>query len=168
MKTLYVLRHAKSSWDYPELPDFERPLNKRGEKAAPFIGQIMREEDLLPEFILSSPAQRAKQTANLVKDSANLDAEISLDQRIYGASANSLLHIVSEIDDTYESAMIVGHNPGFEGLVGVLISSYERMPTAALAVIEFEIDKWSEIGNEIGKLAELLRPKEQKKIRKKR
>jgi len=161
MKTLFVLRHAKSSWNHPKLSDFERPLNKRGEKAAPFMGELMREKDLIPEFVLSSPAKRAKQTAKLVKASAEISSKIEFDRRIYEASRNSLLHIVSEFDDDLRSAMIVGHNPGFEGLVAALGGEHQRMPTAALAVIELDIESWSEITADCGKLIEMLRPKEQ-------
>ncbi|NNE99859.1 MAG: histidine phosphatase family protein [Pyrinomonadaceae bacterium] len=161
MKTLFVLRHAKSSWDYPELADFERPLNKRGKKAAPFMGDLMRRKGLIPEFILSSSAKRAKQTAKLVKASAEIENDIHFDRQVYGASTNTLLHIVGEFENGHSSAMIVGHNPGFEGLVEVLGGEYQRMPTAALAVIELEIDTWHETAAGKGILVEILRPKEQ-------
>lgn len=163
MKTLFILRHAKSSWDHPELSDFERPLNGRGKKAAPFMGELMYEKSLIPKFILSSPARRAKQTAKLVNASGEIEAEIEFDSRIYGASTNSLMHIVSDLPDDYSSAMIVGHNPGFEGLVEILNGEHHRMPTAALAVIELKVDSWQDIVAGCGELVEILRPKEQMK-----
>lgn len=161
MKTLYVLRHAKSSWDHPELADFERPLNKRGKKAAPFMGELMREKGLVPEIIVSSPAERAKTTARLVAGAAGFDAEIVFERGIYESGAHNLVYIVAEIEDRFGSAMIVGHNPGFEGIVRVLTGRYERMPTAALAVIDLDIGSWSETAPDTGELREVLRPKEQ-------
>ena len=160
MKTLYVLRHAKSSWKDLKLSDFERPLNKRGKKAAPVMGKLMLEKGLLPELIISSPAERAKQTANLIKDSAKIHSEIKFDERIYEASTNTLVHILSEVNANISSVMIVGHNPGFEGIVGILTGEYERMPTAALAVIQLNIDSWQEVTQDCGNLITVFRPKE--------
>lgn len=161
MKTLFVLRHAKSSWDSPELSDFERPLNERGEEAAPFMGELMKEKNLAPDLIVSSPAERAKQTATLVKNSAEFDAEIRFNERIYEASPLTLIHIISEFDDKFDSAMIVGHNPGLESLVRILSGERHRMPTAALALIELDIENWSEIAANSGNLREFFIPKEE-------
>lgn len=160
MKTLFLLRHAKSSWDNFGLDDFDRPLNDRGLKAAPFMGKTMRDRNLLPELIVSSPAKRAKQTAGLVKDSAQIAGEIEFEEGIYAASTSELLEIASGLDDKNGKIMLVGHNPGFENLVRVLTGNYETMPTAALAVIDLEIESWSEIAPGKGNLRELLRPKE--------
>lgn len=124
----------------------------------------MAEKDLLPDFVMSSPANRAKRTSELVCESAGIESEISFDQRIYESSSNSLVNIVSEFDDRFSSAMIVGHNPGFEGLVQALANGYERMPTAALAVIDLDIESWADITSGCGVLVEILRPKEQKAL----
>lgn len=164
MKTLFILRHAKSSWDFPALSDFERPLNDRGEKAAPFTGDLMKDKNLVPHLIVSSPAERAKQTAMLVKDSAEFDAEIQFNDKIYEASPQSLMYIITEFDNEFDSAMIVGHNPGFESLVRILSGENPRMPTATLAVIELDIENWSEISANCGKLKEFLMPKEHMKV----
>ena len=161
MKTLYVLRHAKSSWDDQSLSDFQRPLNKRGIRTAPFMGELMTSKKLIPDAIISSPAERAKQTAFFVKQAAHLDAGIQFNQGIYESSTNNLLYIVNGIDDLYSSAMIVGHNPGFEGIVETLSGEYQRMPTATLAVIDLDIESWSESKQKCGVLREILRPKEQ-------
>jgi phosphohistidine phosphatase len=160
MKTLYLLRHAKSSWDNSNLDDFDRPLNDRGLKTAPLMGEMMREKNLLPELIVSSPAKRVRQTAELTKESAQIEREIEFDERIYAASTSELLKVASELNDESESIMLVGHNPGFENLVRVLTGKFETMPTAALAVIDLEIESWSGISPECGVLRELLRPKE--------
>ncbi len=163
MKTLYVLRHAKSSWDNPNLADFDRSLNERGLKTAPFMGGIMLKNNLLPELVLSSPALRAKETAELIKVSANLQSEVKFDEQIYEASPQTLLQIVSELDETVDSAMIVGHNPGLEGLIKILTGEFQAMPTAGLAVIDLETESWSKIDSESGKLRALFNPKEESK-----
>lgn len=163
MKTLFILRHAKSSWDFSELSDFKRPLNDRGEKAAPFMGELMKKKNYLPDLIVASPAERAKQTAMSVKESAESDAKIRFDERIYEASPQSLIYLISEIDDEIDSLMIVGHNPGFENLVKILSGENKRMPTAALAVIELDIENWNEIKANCGELKEFLIPKEEMK-----
>src|SRR5215217_6188343 len=127
MKTLYVLRHAKSSWENNDLADFDRPLNDRGKKAAPLMGEVIKSNGFAPELILSSPAVRARETARLVKESAGLHAEIKHNERIYEASPQTLQYIAASIDDRFNSAMIVGHNPGMEGFVRLLTGRLEPM-----------------------------------------
>ena len=114
MKTLLLLRHAKSSWSNPSLRDFDRPLNERGLKAAPLIGSLLLKRQLQPGLVLSSPAERARQTAALVVEAAQFAITPRFDERIYEASALALLELISQIDDGVEQAMIVGHNPGIE------------------------------------------------------
>lgn len=163
MKTLFILRHAKSSWADPEMSDFERPLNERGKKAAPFMGELMVENGFEPYVILSSPAMRAKATAQLLKDAAKFDAEIRYEHRIYEASPHTLNQVVSETDNAYPSAMLVGHNPGIEGFIRYLTGNLEPMPTAALAVIDLEIDSWDLINDGRGELKRIFRPREEMK-----
>ncbi|GIU82396.1 MAG: histidine phosphatase family protein [Acidobacteria bacterium] len=163
MKTLFLLRHAKSSWDDPNLPDFERPLNKRGLEAAPFMGKLMKERKIQPDIILSSPAKRAAQTAELIKESAQLKANIVFDKEIYEASSLKLLFILSNIEDKYSSVLLVGHNPGMEELLRILTGQNESMPTAALAKVELEISAWKDISENSGKLVFLIKPKEEMK-----
>lgn len=161
MKTLFILRHAKSSWDNPDLADFERPLNERGLRAAPFVGNLMRERGLRVDLILSSPARRARQTATMVKEAAGLDAAIRFDERIYEASPISLLYLLAETEDQFDSVLLVGHNPGMEGLIKILSGGGLSMPTAALAQIELNVDLWSKIAAESGKLSFVVRPKDE-------
>lgn len=161
MKTLLVLRHAKSSWDHPHLSDFDRPLNGRGKKAAPFMGSLMAEKGLVPEVIVSSPANRARTTAEKAAEAGGFDASVEFDERIYGAGTNGLLYVIAGFDNAAETAMIVGHNPGFEMLVSVLTGEHRRMPTAALAVIDLDIDRWSDAGSGSGKLRRLFIPREE-------
>ncbi|HEX8287793.1 MAG TPA: histidine phosphatase family protein [Pyrinomonadaceae bacterium] len=161
MKILYILRHAKSSWDNPLLADFERPLNARGLDSAPLMGVIINKNNFQPDLILSSPAKRAKQTAILVKNSGKIESEIQYDERIYEAAPQVLLQIISEVKTDPESIMLVGHNPGLEGLIRALADEDQVMPTASLAVIDLEIENWSEIAAGQGSLRAFIRPNEE-------
>lgn len=163
MKTLFVLRHAKSSWENPDWSDFERPLNSRGLDAARFIGALVYERQLKPQVIVSSPAKRAKQTAVLVKEIAEISKPIIFDERIYEASPLTLFNLIREFDEKYESVLIIGHNPGFENLVRMLTGESVAMPTAALAKIGLDIENWHEIETNSNELEFLIRPKEEMK-----
>lgn len=159
MKKLYILRHAKSSWDNPILADFERPLNERGINTAHFMGEFITENEFLPDLILSSPATRARETSNIVKKKAHLHADIKLEENIYEASPQTLLKVVSELKENFQSVLLVGHNPGLEGLIKLLTTENQSMPTAGLAVIELNIEKWNEVKPESGNLLDMIRPK---------
>lgn len=160
MKKMILMRHAKSDWGDPSLADFDRPLNKRGLRAAPFMGRYIAEHGHIPDTIVSSPANRALQTAELVKQQGGFAPEIRFDERIYEASPNALREVASELPDDAKSAMIIGHNPGMEGFIRHLTGQIEPMPTAAIAVIELDIDGWQKIGHLSGRLIKVLRPKE--------
>lgn len=160
MKTLLLLRHAKSSWSNPSLRDFDRPLNERGLKAAPLIGQLLLKRQIQPGLVLSSPAERARQTALFVAEAAQFATAPRFDESIYEASALALLEIISQIDDHVAQAMIVGHNPGMEELLMILTGETRRMPTAALAFISLNVEKWSEVREGTGRLEWLVKPKE--------
>lgn len=162
MKTLYLLRHAKSSWDDADLADFDRPLNERGKRAAPLMGKMMSERGFIPDVVISSPANRARSTAELVTKAAGTAADIRFDEHIYEASPKTLLQVISGIDDRHETAMLVGHNPGMEGLVLCLTGSLTPMPTAALAVIAIDAGSWKDVEVHSGKLLEIIRPKDVK------
>lgn len=161
MKHLYLLRHAKSSWDSPSLADFDRPLNARGNRTAPFMGRLMAERGLLPDAVISSPAKRAAATAKLVTQAAGWARSIALEQRIYEASPQTLVNVVSELSPYVRSALIVGHNPGIEGLIRDLTGRLEPMPTAALAVIALPIECWDQISDGCGFLKAMYRPREE-------
>jgi phosphohistidine phosphatase len=161
MKTLLLLRHAKSSWSDSSLSDFDRPLNDRGRTTAPFMGEMMAKRDLIPEIIFSSPAVRATETAKLVLGSAGVDLPLVFEDGIYEASPQTLKHLATKIDPRYGSAMFVGHNPGMEGFIRLLTGLEEPMPTASLAVIGLEIETWSDVAK--GKLIEVIRPKDVKR-----
>lgn len=163
MKTLFILRHAKSSWDNPDLSDFDRPLNSRGLDAARFMGELIYERKLEPQVIVSSPAKRAKQTAILVKEIAEIPKPIIFDERIYEASSLSLFNLVREFDDKYESVLIIGHNPGLEDLLRVLTRELRIMPTAALSKVNLDVENWADLSMNTGTLEFIIRPKEEMK-----
>ena len=160
MKKLLLLRHAKSSWEDSSLPDFERPLNERGRRAAPLVGKYMREQGLRPDVVLCSPAKRTRETIALVLKAAGIETEIRYDERIYEASAMQLIEIISQIEDEKSVAMLVGHNPGMENLLERLTGTAERMPTAAFARVSLNCDEWREAATKGGSLEWLVKAKE--------
>jgi phosphohistidine phosphatase len=160
MKTLLLLRHAKSDWGDSSLRDFDRPLADRGERDAPRIGKALRKSGVTLDLIMASPAARAKATVQAAMKAAKLEINVTFDESIYGASSSELMKLIRRLPDTSNSALLVGHNPGFEDLVARLTGSQERMPTAALACIEFQIEHWDDVNDEQGKLAWLLTPKQ--------
>jgi len=162
MKTLLLLRHAKSSWKDTNARDFDRPLNQRGLKAAPAVGRLIRKRKLQLDLVLSSPAERARQTTQLVLEAAGLKTELRYDERIYEASSARLFEIVSQIDDEADIVLLVGHNPGLEDLLAALTGEARSFPTAALAFIALDIEKWNKVRAGGGQLESLAKPKELK------
>lgn len=160
MKTLLLLRHAKSSWDDAAARDFDRPLNKRGTKAAPLIGRYMRKRRVKPDEVISSPAVRARQTAELVVEAAGIGAEIRYDERIYEASTDDLMSVVAEIEDEVETVLLIGHNLAIEQFLERLTGEVHHMPTAALARISLKPEGWGEVRDRAGKLDWIVKPKE--------
>ena len=159
MKRLFILRHAKSSWAEADLADFDRPLNDRGLRTAPLMGRYAAEHGYVPEAVVSSPARRARETAEMLKSGAGINVDIRFDDRIYEASPGTLFQVISEIDDTFASVVIVGHNPGMEGLIRQLTGQIEPMPTAALAVIDLDVNSWRKIAPGTGRVVTVARPK---------
>jgi len=160
MKHLFLLRHAKSSWDDDSLDDFDRPLNPRGKKAAPMMGKVLKERDIAPDIVLCSPAKRTKQTLKLVSETAKLKSDVTFDEAIYDASAADLRKLLKKQKDSVKSILLIGHNPGLEELLEDLTGKYERLPTAALVRVEITADEWSSINNGGNKLAWIVRPKD--------
>lgn len=163
MKTLILLRHAKSSWKDESLEDIDRPLNDRGIRATEVIGNYLRKQEIVPDLIISSPATRARQTIELVLKAARLKLNPRFDERIYEASVHRLLEVVSQIEETANTAILVGHNPGFEELIESLTGEIKRFPTAALAGIELDVERWSKARAGIGSLKWLVSPKKLKR-----
>lgn len=161
MKTLLILRHAKSSWDNAHLADHERPLNERGERDAPRMGRLLHANGLVPDLIVSSSAERALATAEAVALACDYDKTIHVTRRLYHALPEAYLAAVREVAQDEKRVMVVGHNPGIEDLVERLGGEPARMPTAALAQVEFDISFWMELREEAPcRLVNLWRPKE--------
>ena len=145
MKTLYLLRHAKSSSSDPALRDFDRPLERRGRDAAEQIGMRLAAEKLNEPLVICSPAVRTRETAEIVLQSAGLRADERFDERIYEASLRDLVQVVGEIPDEKQIAILIGHNPGLEEFLTFLTGESRRMPTCALAKIQLEIESWKDV-----------------------
>jgi phosphohistidine phosphatase len=160
MKTIYLLRHAKSSWKDETITDIERPLNGRGRKAAGTIGDLLKKENIVPDLVLSSSAVRARQTTDLVMEAGGLSSELRFDERIYEATPQKLLAVVQQIDKSKNNVLLVGHNPGFEQLLELLTGSVETMQTATLAKINLKASTWASVKRESGDLEWIVRPKE--------
>jgi phosphohistidine phosphatase len=162
MRTLLVMRHAKSSWDDSRRPDHERPLNRRGERDAPRMGDLVNEQGLTPDVLLSSDAVRARTTAEAVAVAAGCSAAIRLEPRLYLAAAKDIYAVLHAIEDAgSRTVMIVGHNPGLEEFVAQLTGEREALPTAAIAHIVVPIDRWQDLDDSTrGSLVDLWLPRE--------
>jgi phosphohistidine phosphatase len=145
MRTLYLLRHAKSSLGDASLRDFDRPLTDHGREAAKEVGMRLKLEKLNEPLVICSPAVRARETAEIVLQSAELHADERFDERIYEASLRDLLQVVAKIPDEKQIAILIGHNPGLEELSAFLTGESRRMPACALVKIQLEIESWKDL-----------------------
>ena len=161
MKTLLILRHAKSSWKDSSIDDHDRTLNPRGRRDAPRIGLLLRNEDLLPELILTSTAQRARETTEAVIESSGFQGELRFWQGFYLAEPTTWIEALSSLPHDFNRVMIVGHNPGLELLLEQLTGCDEPFPTAALAQVQLSIEDWGDLSRQPkARLMGLWRPKE--------
>ncbi len=159
-KKLMLLRHGKSDWNAGLETDYERPLALRGKQAARRMAQLMVEEELEPELILSSPAKRAADTARIVQTELG-DVELEELETIYEADVSELLEVVHTLPPDCSSAMLVGHNPGLEELLAELTGTPENvMKTCTLAVLESKAGTWDELSAGSCRLVELHNPRE--------
>jgi phosphohistidine phosphatase len=159
MKTLYLLRHAKSSWKDETLLDIERPLNGRGRRASHIIGNFLKREKIIPDLVLSSSAVRARQTTDIVITAAKLITDLRFDERIYEADPGRLLEVIKQIEKSKKTVLLVGHNPGLEELLKLLTGSDETMPTGALTKVVLKASNWAAVGDKGGTLEWIVRPK---------
>jgi phosphohistidine phosphatase len=161
IKTLLAIRHAKSSWETPELDDRQRPLNKRGLRDAPFMGQQLALRKLSPDRILCSPALRATQTAQLIAAAVGYDsAGIEIREALYMQGPGAMLEILRALDTDWQRVYLVGHNPDITALVSVLADRVvSHLPTTGVAAITFDVDDWAHIMAGSGTLAFLDYPK---------
>jgi phosphohistidine phosphatase len=155
-RRLILIRHAKSSWDHPDLEDFERPLNARGRRDAPRMAEHLRASGLKPDRLLSSPALRAVSTARAFAAGLSMDLrDVALDSRIYEASAGELCAVVHSQPDEARTLMLFGHNPGISQFARWLCaeSAVSDVPTCAVIELEFDIDRWSQLAPGQARLA---------------
>jgi phosphohistidine phosphatase len=146
LKTLLLMRHAKSSWNDPDLSDHDRPLNKRGKQDAPRMGRWLAEHGLTPDVIVTSTARRARKTAKLVAEACGYDAQLVESPGLYQASPDHWTNIVQTLPETAARVLCVGHNPGLEELLTQWFAKEVPMPTGAIAVLTLDVDAWRDAG----------------------
>jgi phosphohistidine phosphatase len=169
MKQLAILRHAKSDWGNPGQTDFERPLNKRGRKAAKKIGRELKSRGLTFDQIVSSPATRAKETVERFEVGFESLPEVRLEPRLYMCSTGTLIEVINSLPEDAERVMIVGHNPGFHDIVlrmtkadgeGFRDKVGANYPTGAFALIDFPVDSWAKVEPASGEIRQVIFPRE--------
>jgi phosphohistidine phosphatase len=161
MKTLYLMRHAKSSWKDDHLMDHERPLKKKGRKDAAGMGGLLSGKKRTPAIIYASTAERARETAGIVAETSGYIGEVRFDQRLYLAEPDTLIALIHDLPDDAESILLVGHNPGLEALAQVLSGKIVALPTAAIAHFKLEVEHWKNVNLATrGEMAHLWVPKE--------
>ena len=155
---LYLLRHAKSSWDHPELADHDRPLAKRGRRATKALARYLREHDIAPELVLCSTARRARETLEGIELAA---PDVRHESELYGASARELMERLREVPDEVGSVMVIGHNPGIEDLAVALLghAPAAKYPTGALAALELP-GTWDDVDRDGAQLVSFVRPRD--------
>ncbi|NIP85513.1 MAG: histidine phosphatase family protein [Planctomycetales bacterium] len=161
MKTLLLLRHAKSSWDDDQLSDHDRPLNKRGRRDAPRMGRLLADQDLVPDLILTSTAKRARRTAEAVAKTCGFAGELLALSELYHAAPEECVRVLGQLSATTNRPLLVGHNPGLEELLDRLTDHDEVMPTAALAQLQLPITGWEQLAlDSPATLVAIWRPRE--------
>jgi len=148
MKTLLLLRHAKSSHKDSDVDDHERSLNKRGKKDAPKMGRLLKDQDLLPELLIASTAKRCRKTAEHVIAASGYRGHTRFCGELYEAHASTLLDFLAGFENTANRVLLIGHNPGLEELLESLTGVYTPLSTGALAQVEIDVGDWSNIGKE--------------------
>ena len=169
MKSLYLLRHAKSSWADPSVDDFDRPLNKRGRRACGLVAAYMAGRGIGPDLVLCSAARRARETVEGLADALGAAAPVIFEETLYMAGAERLLARLHAVPDDVGAVMMVGHNPGLENFAGALMAvgdgaaagrMMEKYPTAALALFTLAVDRWRDVGRRGAALDAFVRPRD--------
>ncbi len=160
-KTIYLIRHAKSDWSIPGQPDFNRTLNHRGQSDAPLMGKVLKELQVSPELILSSPAERARRTAEFISEQLKYPIEkIKFEDEIYEASPRTLLRLINNLDNELSNVAIFGHNPTFTYLAEFLCKAeLGNIPTSGAVKIQFDLDDWAAVSEGTGELRWFEYPK---------
>jgi phosphohistidine phosphatase len=169
MKTLILLRHAKSDWSQPGLSDHDRPLNGRGRKAAPLMADFIQQKSLRPDVVRCSTSKRTRQTLKPLKKKLPQGCDVAYLEELYHASADEILQDIVSLPQSASTALYVGHNPGMQDLALRLVGEADnegdraqiryKFPTAGLAVFSFDCDDWQEVGFEKGRLRLFAYPK---------
>lgn len=169
MRTLLLLRHAKSSWDDPGLVDHDRPLSPRGVRAAKKVAGHLHESGLRPDLVLCSSARRTRQTLEGLELILGGTVEVRIETELYGASSHELLLRLQAVDPAVSTVLVIGHNPGLEDLAvdlagdgepAALTELHTKFPTAALAVFDLGGDEWADLRHESARLIEIVLPRE--------
>jgi phosphohistidine phosphatase len=167
MRTLYLLRHGKSSWDDPTLADHDRPLGPRGIRATPVVADHLRHAGIVPDVVLCSSSLRTRETLDLLGDAIPPTSEVRVEEGLYHASADRLLHRLRMLSNGTQRAMLIGHNPAVQQLAVLLAGSGEHLarlnrkfPTAALATLDASIDRWKDLAAGCATLTGFVRPKD--------
>jgi phosphohistidine phosphatase len=150
MKTLYVIRHAKSSWDNSNLPDFERPLNDRGKRDAPRMAKRLKEKSIHPDLMLTSPAKRALSTCKRIAEGLGFSKDkIKTDRALYHADEEDVLSVIRTVSDKYNEVFVFGHNPGLTDFVNSLsrdeVMNIDNVPTCGVVAFSFDMESWQRI-----------------------
>lgn len=161
MKTLYLIRHAKSDWSDPLSSDFERGLNKRGKGDAPLMGDILFKKGIQPDLILSSPAHRAKATAFIIAQKLSYSTDdIRFEQSLYASDTEIICSLIRGVSDKINSVMIFGHNPEFTECANMICgSTIDNIPTCGVVAMQLKDDIWESIGSNSAKLLFFETPK---------
>jgi phosphohistidine phosphatase len=164
MKTLLLMRHGKSSWKDDNLADFDRPLKKRGKRDVAKMAEMMKQERLIPDYVLASPAVRSRETVEVLAKELDLDDDmIEYVEEFYQAEIEDYLGALSDVTDSFRKVLIVAHNPTLEALLQTIAGEIEPLTTSAIACIKVGIASWEELEEEeeeVGQLVDVWRPKE--------
>lgn len=161
MKTILLMRHAKSSWDGKVEDDRDRPISKRGRKNAGQIARLFKDNSLMPDLILASSAVRARQTAEVIMDELNFRGDVCFRNKLYMAEVEAYVHEIQSLDDANQLILVIGHSPSLDSLLQMLTDKVESLPTAAVASLSVLIDTWKDFNLESRcELNDLWRPKD--------
>ena len=167
MRTLYLLRHAKSSWDNPHLVDHDRPLAPRGIRATRHVADHMREAGIAPQVVVCSSARRTRETVELLGDAVPTECDVHVEDGLYEATVDALLERLRALPASVDRAMLVGHNPALQHLALLLVGSGDRLgrmtrkfPTAALATLDASIEGWPDLTAGCAQLTGFMRPRD--------
>ncbi len=161
MKTLYLIRHAKSSWKDLNAPDHKRKLNERGKRDAPFMGELLHKKGVQPDIIVSSYAVRALTTAKIIAKAVGYaESDIDVRQEVYLASFQTLMNIVRHLNNKANIAFLFGHNPDFTAFANTFSDEYiPNVPTCGIVEIRFDVQQWSDITSDNGQVISFEFPK---------